>query len=47
MIEFRCQKCKRLLFKGKYTGTIQIKCNKCKTINEIECQEKKSISPSK
>lgn len=41
MIEFRCQKCKRLLFKGNYTGTIQIKCNKCKIINEIECQVKK------
>lgn len=40
MIEFRCQNCKKLLFKGKYEGVIQVKCNKCKQINEIECQKK-------
>ena len=44
MIEFRCQKCKRLLFKGEYIGTIQIKCNKCKQINEIECQKKEHLT---
>lgn len=41
MTEFRCQNCKKLLFKGEYKGVIQVKCNKCKQINEIECQVKK------
>lgn len=40
MIDFRCQNCKKLLFIGEYVGVIQIKCNKCKQINEIECQKK-------
>lgn len=44
MIEFRCPKCKKLLFKGKYEGTIEIKCSKCKNINIIECQKKEHQS---
>lgn len=44
MIDFRCQKCKKLLFKGEYEGTIQIKCNKCKEINEIECRKKEHLA---
>lgn len=47
MIEFRCQKCKKLLFKGEYEGTIEIKCNKCKNINIIECQKSKKEHQSK
>jgi len=38
MEEFRCISCKKLLFKGKFIGTVQIMCNRCKKIVEIECQ---------
>lgn len=43
MIEFRCCKCNKLLFKGQYRGTIQIMCSRCKIINEINIESKKSI----
>lgn len=43
MLEFRCTKCNKLLFKGKYLGIIQIMCTRCKTINEINIESKKSI----
>lgn len=39
MIEYRCKKCNKLLFKGKYKGTIEILCNRCRILNIIECQE--------
>ena len=38
MTEFRCRNCKRLLFKVKYLGIIQIMCTRCKKLNEIECK---------
>lgn len=44
MSDFRCMKCNKLLFKGKYIGTIQIMCSRCKKINEIECQKKEHQS---
>lgn len=44
MLEYRCKYCNKLLFKGKYIGTIEILCNRCKTINNIESV---SRTPSK
>lgn len=38
MEEFRCKNCHKLLFKGMFIGVIQIMCNRCKKITEIECQ---------
>lgn len=43
MLEFRCTKCNKLLFKGQYRGIIQVMCSRCKTINEIYIELKKSI----
>lgn len=44
MKEYRCNKCNKLLFKGKFLGIIEILCNRCKKINKIEehreCQSK-------
>jgi len=28
--EYRCPKCHKLLFKGKYVGVIEIRCKCCK-----------------
>ncbi len=41
MKEYRCNKCNKLLFKGNFTGIIEILCNRCKKIIEIneECHE--------
>lgn len=37
MNEYRCQMCRKLLFKGLLIkGNISIKCNKCKLTNKIE-----------
>ena len=36
MEEIRCIHCNKLLFKGKYTGTIEIMCNRCKKLIKIE-----------
>ena len=33
LIEYRCTHCHKLLFKGVFTGTIQKKCPRCKTMN--------------
>lgn len=44
MEEFRCLNCNKLLFKGKYIGTIEILCNRCKKIVRIECLEHQSNS---
>ena len=38
MEEVRCKNCHKLLFKGNFVGVIQILCNRCKKINQIECQ---------
>ena len=44
MKEYRCDKCNKLLFKGKFLGIIEILCNRCKQINKTEehpeCQSK-------
>ena len=36
MKEHRCKKCNKLLFIGWFIGKIEIKCNKCKSINIID-----------
>lgn len=35
MKEIRCKKCNKLLAKEKMKGTLEIKCNRCNTINVI------------
>lgn len=47
MIQYRCDKCNKLLFKGKYEGTIEILCNRCKKLNKIECQKNENTSLNK
>ena len=42
MKEYRCNKCNKLLYKGRYIGTIEILCNRCKELNIIECLEHQS-----
>jgi len=32
MIEYRCNNCKKLLFKGLFGGIIEIKCHHCKKV---------------
>lgn len=39
MKEIRCSQCNKLLFKATGNYKIEIKCNKCKRINIIECLE--------
>ena len=41
MKEYRCTECNKLLFKGNFSGIIEILCNRCKKIIEIkaECLE--------
>lgn len=41
MKEYRCKYCKKLLFLGHFVGKIQIKCLKCKNINEFDSNLKK------
>ena len=38
MKEYRCDMCNKLLFKGNFTGTIEILCNRCKKIIEINAE---------
>jgi phage FluMu protein Com len=33
MIEYRC-KCGKLLFKGIFNGLVELKCNRCKEVNQ-------------
>lgn len=40
MKEVRC-KCNKLLFKGNFTGTIEIMCPRCKKINKFDTKIKK------
>ena len=44
MTEYRCDKCNKLLFKGNFTGKIEVMCNRCKKIIKInkECLEHQS-----
>ena len=39
MTEFRCEKCGKLLAKMGTTGTVEIKCPRCKTLNTLEVKE--------
>jgi LSD1 subclass zinc finger protein len=32
-MKYKCIYCERLLFMGRFTGVIEIKCSKCKTLN--------------
>lgn len=34
--EKRCPVCKKLLFKGKFKGVVEIKCRNCKQISKFE-----------
>lgn len=36
MNDIKCTKCHKLLLKASFVGTIQIKCTKCKHINEYK-----------
>lgn len=38
MKEYRCGMCNKLLFKGNFIGTIEILCNRCKKIIEINAE---------
>lgn len=38
MKEYRCNKCDKLLFKGYFTGIIEIMCNRCKKIIKINAE---------
>lgn len=38
MKEFRCKNCNKLLFKGNFTGIIEICCNRCKKIVKINTE---------
>ena len=38
MKEYRCNKCNKLLFKGNFTGMIEILCNRCKKIIVINAE---------
>ena len=39
MEDYRCPKCKKLLFRGFFVGTIEIKCDKCNDIVEVNSIE--------
>lgn len=41
MKEYRCNKCNKLLFKGNFTGIIEILCNRCKKVIEIKAERQK------
>jgi phage FluMu protein Com len=32
-MKYKCKECEKLLFVGRFTGVIEIKCGKCKTLN--------------
>lgn len=37
MLEYRCKKCGRLLFKAEIkVGIVEVKCGKCGFVNKIE-----------
>jgi len=38
MKEYRCTECNKLLFKGNFTGIIEILCNRCKKIIVIKAE---------
>ena len=38
MKEYRCVKCNKLLFKGTFTGMIEILCNRCKKVIVINAE---------
>lgn len=38
MKEYRCTECNKLLFKGNFTGMIEILCNRCKKIIVINAE---------
>lgn len=46
MNEYRCEECHKLLFKGKFTGIIEVMCVRCKKLNKLklECQCKEHQS---
>lgn len=35
-LDFRCKKCNKLLFKGKFIGKVEIVCNRCKNKNVFD-----------
>ena len=41
MIEQRCKRCNKLLFKGKFIGKVEIICNRCKNKNIFDINNKK------
>ena len=43
MKEYRCI-CGKLLFKGKFKGIIEIKCQKCKLLNNFRVSEKEKTN---
>ena len=38
MKEYRCTECNKLLFKGNFTGIIEILCNRCKKVIETKAE---------
>lgn len=40
-MEYRCDKCHKLLFIGWFIGKIEIKCSKCKNINLFDNKKEK------
>jgi len=43
-LSLRCRMCNKLLLKEDgFTGTIQIKCNNCKQINEFSINRKQDL----
>ena len=38
MKEYRCNNCNKLLFKGNFKGIIEILCNRCKKVIEINTE---------
>lgn len=34
--EYRCPKCKRLMFKGELIGRVEVKCPKCSKVSMFE-----------
>lgn len=41
MNSYKCEKCGRLLLKGKFRGRIEVKCNKCKQLNIKESADER------
>ncbi|WP_276681170.1 Com family DNA-binding transcriptional regulator [Thalassolituus oleivorans] len=42
MQELRCSKCRKLLAKVSAVKNIEIKCSRCKFINNLECPERQT-----